>query len=190
VLRRMGRTGDGADYLALLDRARLAMPDVSVRTTFIVGFPGESEADFAALLDFCTAASFDHGGAFVFSPEEGTPAARLGPRVSETVAHDRLGRLSSMLLSRAEQANTERVGSVVDVMIDTLGAEEGPEGVVAVGRTSRQAPDVDGVTFLEGDLPDGVGPGDLIRAVVTEAYGYDLFARCHEVGRPDAHDDV
>ena len=182
VLRRMGRAGDSAGYLALLDRARRAMPDVSVRTTFIVGFPGESEADFAALLDFCTAASFDHGGAFVYSPEEGTPAARLRPRVSEAEAHDRLGRLSSVLLSGAEQANTERVGRAVDVMIDALGAEEGPEGVVAVGRTARQAPDVDGVTFLEGDLPDGVGPGDLVRAVVTEAYGYDLVARCDAGG--------
>ncbi len=178
VLRRMGRAGDGAGYLALLDRARRAMPDVSVRTTFIVGFPGESEADFAALLDFCDAASFDHGGAFVYSPEEGTPAARLRPRVSEAEAHDRLGRLSSVLLSLAEEANAERVGRAVDVMIDSLGAEEGPEGVVAVGRMARQAPDVDGVTFLEGDLPPGVGPGDLVRAVVTEAYGYDLVARC------------
>ena len=167
-----------AGYLALLDRARRLMPDVSVRTTFIVGFPGESEADFDDLLDFCASASFDHGGAFVYSPEEGTPAARLRPRVPEAVAHDRLGRLSSALLSLAEQANTDRVGRTVDVMIDALGAAEGPEGVVAVGRTARQAPEVDGVTFLEGDLPFGVGPGDLVRAVVTEAYGYDLVARC------------
>lgn len=178
VLRRMARAGDGTSYLALLDRARRMMPDVSVRTTFIVGFPGESEADVATLLDFCMSASFDHGGAFVYSPEEGTPASRLRPRVLEAVAHDRLGRLSSALLSLAEQANTERVGLTVDVMIDALGAAEGPEGVVAMGRTARQAPDVDGVTFLEGDLPPGVGPGDLVRALVTEAYGYDLVARC------------
>jgi len=178
VLRRMARAGDGVGYLALLGRARRMMPDVSVRTTFIVGFPGESEADVATLLDFCASASFDHGGAFVYSPEEGTPAARLRPRVAETVARDRFGRLSSALLSLAERANTERVGRAVDVMIDALGAEEGPEGVVAVGRTVRQAPEVDGVTFLEGDLPVGAGPGDLVRAVVTEAYGYDLVARC------------
>ncbi|MCJ7796879.1 MAG: MiaB/RimO family radical SAM methylthiotransferase, partial [Thermoleophilia bacterium] len=182
VLRRMARAGDGAGYLALLDRARGTMPDVSVRTTFIVGFPGESEADFATLLDFCASASFDHGGAFVYSPEEGTPASRLRPRIAETVARDRLGRLSSALLSRAEQANTDRVGRAADVMIDTLGAPEGPEGVVAVGRTARQAPEVDGVTFLEGDLPLGAGPGDLVRAVVTEACGYDLVARCDACG--------
>ncbi len=178
VLRRMARAGDGAGYLALLDRARRMMPDVSVRTTFIVGFPGESEADVDTLLDFCASASFDHGGAFVYSPEEGTAASRLRPRVPEAAAHDRLGRLSSALLSPAEQANTARIGQAVHVMIDTLGATEGPEGVVAVGRTFRQAPEVDGVTFLEGDLPLGVGPGDLVRAVVTEAYGYDLVARC------------
>jgi len=178
VLRRMARTGDGAGYLQLLDRARLLMPDVSVRTTFIVGFPGESEADVDTLLDFCASASFDHGGAFVYSPEEGTAASRLRPRVPEAVAHDRLGRLSSALLTRAEQANTGRIGRSVDVMIDTLGATDGPEGVVAAGRTFRQAPEVDGVTFLEGDLPSGAGVGDLVRAIVTEAYGYDLVARC------------
>jgi ribosomal protein S12 methylthiotransferase len=93
-----------------------------------------------------------------------------------------LGRLRSALLSRAEQANTDRVGRAADVMIDTLGAPEGPEGVVAVGRTARQAPEVDGVTFLEGDLPLGAGPGDLVRAVVTEACGYDLVARCDACG--------
>jgi ribosomal protein S12 methylthiotransferase len=182
VLRRMSRAGDATGYLALLDRARRMMPDVSVRTTFIVGFPGESEADVDSLLDFCASASFDHGGVFVYSPEEGTPASRLRPRVPEAIAHDRLGRLSSALLSLAEQANAERVGREVDVMIDALGAAEGPEGVVAVGRTARQAPEVDGVTFLEGDLPFGVGPGDLVRAVVTEAYGYDLVARCDATG--------
>lgn len=178
VLRRMARAGDGAAYLALLARARRVMPDVSVRTTFIVGFPGESENDVDTLLDFCASASFDHGGAFVYSPEEGTAASRLRPRVSKALAHDRLGRLSSALLALAEQANTDRIGQTVDVMIDTLDATDGPEGVIAVGRTFRQAPEVDGVTFLEGDLPLGVGPGDLVRAVVTEAYGYDLVARC------------
>jgi len=177
VLRRMARGGDGSSYLALLERARRVMPDVSVRTTFIVGFPGESEADVDALLEFCASAGFDHGGAFVYSPEEGTSAARLRPRVPTEVAQERLGRLSSALLSQAEQANSDRVGQTVQVMIDTLGAAEGPEGVAAVGRTARQAPEVDGVTYLEGRLPPGAGPGDLVRAVITEAYGYDLIAR-------------
>lgn len=178
VLRRMSRRGDGDSYLALLERARRILPDVSLRTTFIVGFPGETENDCAALLDFCAAASFDHGGAFVYSPEERTPAYRLRPRVPAAIAEERLGRLSSALLSAAEQANRARVGRPVDVMVDAVGAAEGPEGVVAVGRTSRQAPEVDGVTYLEGDLPADTRPGDLVRAVVTEAFGYDLIARC------------
>lgn len=178
VLRRMSRRGDGDSYLALLARARRILPDVSLRTTFIVGFPGETEDESAALLEFCAAAAFDHGGAFVYSPEQSTPAYRLRPRVPAAIAEERLGGLSSALLSTAEQANRGRVGRPVEVMIDAVGATEGPEGVVAVGRTSRQAPEVDGVTYLEGDLPPGASPGDLVRAVITEAFGYDLIARC------------
>lgn len=178
VLRRMSRRGGAEDYLTLLGRARALLPEVSLRTTFIVGFPGETEEESAELLEFCAAASFDHGGAFVYCPEEGTPASRLRPRIPATVAQERLSRLSSALLSGAEQTNRGRVGRTMEVMIDALGAAEGPEGVVAVGRTSRQAPEVDGVTYLEGDLPAGARPGDLVRAVVTEAFGYDLIARC------------
>ena len=88
VLARMGRRGDASTHLALLARARALMPDVSLRSTFIVGFPGETEKDFSLLLEFVREARFDHAGAFLYSPEEGTTAARLRPRVPRKVAVD------------------------------------------------------------------------------------------------------
>lgn len=177
VLARMARRGEGKEYGALLEKARKLMPEVSVRSTFIVGFPGETEDDFQELVEFVRRVGFDHAGVFVYSPEEGTPAARLRPRVRTAVARERLARLSDILASSAEAANRGRIGTRVEVLIDFVGQGDGPEGVKAVGRTYRQAPEVDGVTFLEGDLPPGAGRGHLLPAVVTEALGYDLVAR-------------
>jgi ribosomal protein S12 methylthiotransferase len=178
VLGRMRRRGDAGEYRALLDHARRMMPDVSLRSTFIVGFPGEGEAEFRELLDFAEWAGFDHAGVFVYSPEEGTPAYGLRPRVPARVARERLGRLSAILASSTERANRALVGNEVEVIVDSLGEGEGLEGTVAMGRTYRQAPDVDGVTFLEGDLPLGTVSGHLVRAVITEAVGSDLVAWC------------
>ncbi len=177
VLKRMGRRGDAKGYLALLARARELMPDLSLRSTFIVGFPGEDEQDFCELLDFVAEARFDHAGAFIYSPEEGTPAYRLRPRVRAEVARERLGRLSDILLSVAEDAGRDRVGRRVAVMIDALAGVDAPEGTSAVGRTPGQAPEVDGMTFLEGPLPTRVRPGDIVTAIVTQAVGFDLVAR-------------
>jgi ribosomal protein S12 methylthiotransferase len=178
VLRRMGRRGDAAAYLDLLARARRLMPDVSIRSTFIVGFPGENEDRFEHLLRFVSDAGFDHAGGFVYSPEEGTSAAGLKPRVRSKVARDRLNRLSSLLAARAESQHQQLIGSRIDVMIDSTDPEEAGEGVAAVGRTAGQAPEVDGVTYIEGDLPGGTGPGDVVTTTVRAALGYDLVVTC------------
>jgi ribosomal protein S12 methylthiotransferase len=174
VLHRMGRRGGRVAFLDLLARARQLMPDVSVRSTFIVGFPGETEAQFEELLSFVDEAGFDHAGGFVYSPEEGTVAAGLRPRVRASVARDRLARLTSLLEARAESGHRRLVGSRIPVMIDTLDPEETGEGNTALGRTEGQAPEVDGVTHLEGDLPEGARPGDVVPVVVSAALGYDL----------------
>lgn len=175
VLRRMGRRGDGRDYLALLARARRLMPDVSVRSTFIVGFPGETDGQFESLMDFVEAAGFDHAGGFVYSPEEGTAAFRLEPRVGETVARERLGRLSGALISAAEDRHLGLVGSLVEVLVDSRDPEDLEEGMAAVGRTCAQAPEVDGVTYIEGHLSEEHGRGDVVTVRVTEVLGYDLI---------------
>ncbi len=180
ILRRMGRWGSGEEYLQLLARARRLMPDVSVRSTFIVGFPGETARQFASLMDFVDAAGFDHAGGFVYSPEEGTSAAALKPRVRRTVALERLNRLTGLLGARAEQRHRELVGSSVDVMLDLRDPEELDEGAKAVGRTEGQAPEIDGVTHIEGDLPDSFGPGDIATVRVRDAMGYDLVGTYDE----------
>ncbi len=175
VLRRMGRTGDAAAYLDLLDRARRLMPDVSVRSAFIVGYPGETEDQFEALLDFVGKAGFDHGGGFVYSPEEGTPAFALRPRVRPAVARSRLNRLTALLQERAETKHERLVGTTVSVIVDSLDLEDMDKGVSAIGRTEGQAPEVDGVTYIEGDLPGATRPGDEVTVTVSAAVGYDLI---------------
>ncbi|MBN1321033.1 MAG: 30S ribosomal protein S12 methylthiotransferase RimO [Thermoleophilia bacterium] len=178
VLRRMGRWGDGEAYLRLLERARGLMPDVAVRSTFIVGFPGESDAQFGHLLRFVDDAGFDYAGGFVYSPEEGTKAATLRPRVGRAVARRRLNRLSALLAERAESRHHQMAGARVEVMIDSFEQEDESGAVIAVGRTPGQAPEVDGVTYVEGGLPEGTAVGDIVTVAVNAALGYDLVATC------------
>jgi ribosomal protein S12 methylthiotransferase len=174
VLRRMGRAGDGESYLRLLDLARRIVPDVALRSTFIVGFPGETEAHFEHLLDFVRAAEFDYAGGFLYSPEEGTPAARLKPGVPRRVARERLNRLSQVLQEVAESLHARMVGSRADVMVDSVGAD-------VVGRTRGQAPEVDGVVHIEGALPVGTKVGDVIGVTIEAAVGYDFVGTCDEL---------
>ena len=174
VLHRMGRWGSGEDYLELLARARRLMPDVSVRSTFIVGFPGETARQFDTLMDFVGDAGFDHAGGFVYSPEEGTSAAGLKPAVRRSMARERLNRLTSLLGAGAEERHAGLIGQRVAVMLDSRDPEEVDEEMAAVGRTAGQAPEVDGVTHIEGDLPNGFARGDIVTVKVTDAMGYDL----------------
>jgi ribosomal protein S12 methylthiotransferase len=178
VLQRMGRWGEGQTYLDLLTRARRLMPAISVRSAFIVGFPGEDEQHFERLLGFIEEAQFDYAGGFVYSPEEGTAAAGLKPQVRKTVARDRLNRLNSLLVQCTEQKHQDLVGSRLGVIIDSLDPEEADEAVAAVGRTEGQAPEVDGVTYIEGRLPEGVAVGDVVMVSIVAAAGYDLVGTC------------
>lgn len=181
VLKAMRRQGSGDEYLRFLASIREDMSDVSLRSTFIVGFPGETEDEFEELMDFVQAAEFDHAGAFAYSPEEGTAASRLGPPVGEVARQERMNRLSAILLSGTEARNSDLVGDRVWVMLDDLNGEgDAPDGVKAVGRTYRQAPEVDGVTFLEGDLPSGARIGDILPATIVGVAGFDLVAECDE----------
>lgn len=185
VLRRMGRWGDGPTYLELIARARKLMPEVAVRSTFIVGFPGETEQQFQTLLDFVDEVGFDHAGGFIYSPEEGTEGALLRPRVSRRVALDRLNHLTALIAARAEDEHGRAVGSRVQVLVDEVrsdvvdladceSCEEGDK-TVAVGRTEGQAPEIDGVTYIEGSLPSHIQPGDVVSMMVTDAVGHDLI---------------
>lgn len=178
ILARMARWGDGTVYLEMLERARRLMPDVTVRSSFIVGYPGETEEHFEHLLDFVKHAGFDYAGGFVYSPEEGTAAEKLRPRVRRSMALDRLNRLNGLLQAGAEEKHQAFVGTETEVMIDSLDPEDTGEGVVAVGRTAGQAPEVDGVTYIEGGIPRGSVVGDMVRVTVSAAVGYDLVGVC------------
>ena len=174
VLHRMGRWGDGEEYRRLIARARRLMPDVSMRSTFIVGFPGETIGQFEALLEFVDDVGFDHAGGFVYSPEEGTSASALRPQVRRSIARERLNRLTDVLAARAAERNQSLIGSRVEVMLDSRDPGDLEEEAVAVGRTAGQAPEIDGLTHVEGDLPVYFGPGDVVMVRVTDSIGYDL----------------
>jgi ribosomal protein S12 methylthiotransferase len=171
VLRRMRRPWDGERYLALLDKVREAMPDAAIRTTFIVGFPGETRAEFQDVLDFCAAARLDRVGAFLYSPEPGTPSAEMEGQVPHRTKRARFDRLMTLQQEISLETNQAWIGRELDVLI-----EEEKDGWL-IGRSFRDAPEIDGLVFL----PGGAKVGEFARARVTGAEPYDLYA---EVARP------
>lgn len=173
VLKRMRRPGNRRTYDALLSRVRQRVPGVTLRTTLIVGFPGETDEDFAELEGFVADTHFDHVGVFTYSHEEGTRAYALADDVPAAVKRRRRNALMARQKRIVAKAQKARVGSDVRVLIDGPSAEH---ELVLQGRLEGQAPEIDPVVFLsECDL-ERVRPGDLIRARITGARGYDLVA--------------
>ncbi len=171
TLKRMRRGGSGETHLKLLDRFRAAMPDGALRSTFIVGFPGETEEEFAALLEFVDAARFDHLGVFTYSHEESTPAYTTVDDVPTEVKESRRDRLMELQRGIATAANEGRVGRTVEVLVE--GAHAETEHLL-VGRTRGQALDVDGQVLIN----DGqAAAGSFVRVELTDVAGYDLVGR-------------
>ncbi|NIR42547.1 MAG: radical SAM protein, partial [Gemmatimonadetes bacterium] len=148
---------------------RSEIPDLTLRTTVVVGFPGETEEDFEALLEFVEEIGFDHLGAFAYSPQKGTRGAELPDPVPEPVKMERLAIVNDLQRSIVAAKNQERIGRTYEVLVDRRG-DNGLEG-----RTRSQAFEIDGVTYLEGPRLD-LGPGDLARATVAGADDADLWA--------------
>ena len=169
MLKRMRRPERRATILERVGWLRDAIPDLALRTTVIVGFPGETDEDFEALLDLLEEVRFDHVGGFAYSEEEDTPAAEMPDPVPVAVRRERLERLMDVQRGIALERNEERVGSRVTVLVD----EVGDDGVVA--RAPWQAPEVDGVVTLVGG--DGLEPGDFVEVEITAAGERDLTAR-------------
>lgn len=165
VLRRMKRPADVERTRRLVEELRTAMPDLSLRTTFIVGYPGESEGEFRALLDFVAEVRFDRVGAFTFSPEEGTPAAELPGALPEEVKVERYERLMALQQGISRQINDAQVGRTLDVLL------EGQGDGLSVGRSYRDAPEIDGMVILTGELP----VGSMLPVRITGAMEYDLL---------------
>jgi ribosomal protein S12 methylthiotransferase len=167
VLRRMGRRGSAESYLALLERIRRALPQAVLRSTFLVGFPGESEEDFRLLLDFQRRAELDWAGFFTYSREEGTAAFELGPRVAHRTAEKRQRELESAQTEITARRLDRHVGSELDVLI-----EEPVQGeALALGRAYLQAPEVDGLLVVKAE---GLEAGRLYRVRVDRRNGVDL----------------
>ncbi len=169
ILRRMGRRTKGSEIRSLLQRIRTFLPDVSLRTSLIVGFPGEREDQFESLLEFVKETKFDHLGAFKYSPEEGTPAVRLPDPVPEPVKEDRLNRLMSLQKKISRRKYRAMVGQELEVLVE---ARDGSRGNLR-GRLQTQAPEIDGSVYLKGDAE----PGDFVVARITQALPYDLIGR-------------
>jgi ribosomal protein S12 methylthiotransferase len=150
----------------MLDALRTALPDLAIRTTFIVGFPGETNNEFNALLDFLKEQQFDRVGVFEYSPEEGTPAATMPDQVTAKTKKHRREMAMALQQKISLAKNKQWVGKELDVLVE--GAGDG----VSIGRSYRDAPEVDGVVIVEGELP----PGEFARVRLTQAIEYDLMA--------------
>jgi ribosomal protein S12 methylthiotransferase len=165
VLRRMKRPWDAERYLRVVERLRAAMPDVAVRTTFIVGFPGETEAEFQALLDFVKDARLDRVGAFPFSREPGTPAAEMPGQVPGRLKRERYDRLMRAQAGVSLAKNRAWEGRSLRVLVD-----EAKDGWVA-GRSFRDAPEIDGWVYAKGEAV----PGSFVEVTVTQGLEHDLY---------------
>jgi ribosomal protein S12 methylthiotransferase len=170
VLRRMGRSGDGAAHLALLDRVRAVLPGAAVRSTFITGFPGETEAEFEELVSFVRSAHLAVAGVFVYDEQEGTAAAGMADPLPHGLAVERAARLGGVIDREAERFWSGLAGATLDVLVERGSSRIGG---AATGRIALQAPDVDGRTVLTGAR---TRRGDLVHAVVRDSLGYDVEA--------------
>jgi len=174
MLRRMKRPSNTRMVREMFGTLRAASPDIAIRTTFIVGYPGETEAEFAELMAFVREMAFDHVGCFTFSPQAESPAAHEPDPVPERVKKRRQRQLMEVAQQVSIIRNRAMVGREIDVLVESTNASErdgGGEGFV-VGRSYRDAPEVDGLVLLQGDF----APGDFVRAKVTQALAYDLVA--------------
>jgi ribosomal protein S12 methylthiotransferase len=180
MLRRMRRGHGGRRLRELVERLRSRVPGLTFRTAFIVGHPGESEAEFEELLDFVRFAQFDRVGVFRYSDEESAASHALPDKVSARVAAGRARKLLRVQRSISKQKNRALIGRELEVLVE--GPSEESE-LVMVGRHAGQAPEIDGATFLSGGL---CRPGELRRVVVTQASDYDLVGELADEITDDA----
>lgn len=176
TLRRMRRPSRMEMVWDHLHKLRRAMPDIALRTTFIVGYPGETEEEFQGLLDFVQAAEFDKVGAFKFSAEPGTPAASLPDPVAPELQEERWARLMKVQQPISLRKNQAMVGKLLDVLVEGEGETEGRNGrrgePLLLARSYRDAPEVDGLVLVPGVR--GVEPGEMLQVHINGAMEYDL----------------
>lgn len=170
TLRRMRRPANMDWVRETLAKMRTAMPDLSLRTTFIVGYPGETDEEFQTLLDFVQETRFDRVGAFQFSFEPGTASEPLGDPVPAEVKQARYEKLMELQQPISMEKNQAFVGKTLDVLVEGQGKVEGSGEPISIGRSYRDAPEIDGVVLIEGEVP----AGEMVPVRITGAMAYDL----------------
>jgi len=169
ILEKMNRIPDEFDPYALIERIRSRKRDISIRTTLMVGFPGEGKKEFKELMDFVRWAEIDHLGAFIYNPEKGTRAERFKDRVDLQMARERLNELMALQQEISLKKNKAKVGTTQYILIEGVSDDQ---NFPIKGRTSKMAPDVDGEVYLRGI---DVIPGSVMPVSIVDAREYDLF---------------
>lgn len=168
VLKRMRRSDTKESVEELLNKLRTRIPGVVIRSSFIVGFPGETDSQYTTLRNFLEEQRFDKVGIFAYSREEGTPAYDMPNQVDENIMQERYHDLMSLQSKISETVNIEMEGKVIDVLIEGRDDEQH----IAYGRSYREAPDVDGQVFIENDNVSN--PGDIIKVRILQGFDYDV----------------
>lgn len=171
VLKRMNRKSNGETIRTLIKRLRKEIPGVVIRTTVMVGFPGETKEDFEELYDFVKEARFERLGAFSFSKEEGTPAEKLKAQIHPMTKKSRYNKIMSLQQKIASETQQEMVGKELEVLIETKTFD----GKYYVGRSYREVPDIDGLIYIE--MVEKALEGKFVKCKITKASGYDLVGK-------------
>jgi ribosomal protein S12 methylthiotransferase len=166
----MRRPANEAKTLERIAAWRAVCPDITIRSTFIVGFPGETEEDFARLLEWLEAARLDRVGAFAYENVRGAAAAALPGHVPEAVKQERLARFMAAAARISEEKLAEKVGRRMQVLVDAV------DGDGAECRSAADAPEIDGAVFIDADFED-LKPGDMVAVEIDEAGEHDLWGR-------------
>ena len=172
ILKAMKRPGKIDRTLERIKQWREICPDLTLRSTFIVGFPGETEEDFQMLLDFLKEAQLDRVGCFKFSPVEGAPATEMADQVPEDVKEERFHRFMQLQQEISAERLKQKIGRILDVIVDEID----DEGII--GRTKADAPEVDGLVYIENLSGTPVKVGEFIKVTITHSDEYDLWGTC------------
>ena len=174
VLKLMRRPANEAKVLERLKSWRAICPDIAIRSSFVVGFPGETEDDFRYLLDWLEEAQLDRVGAFRFEPVEGAAANSLPDQVPEAIKEERYARIMEVTERISAAKLTAKVGRTLPVIIDEVGEPDDDGDIGATGRSQADAPEIDGAVYLR-DVPEGLQPGAIVNALIEDADAHDLF---------------
>jgi ribosomal protein S12 methylthiotransferase len=174
VLKRMNRRSNEAQIRELVAKLRAEVPEIALRTSLIVGFPGETDEDFKKLCHFVEEVQFDRLGVFCYSREEGTPAAEMPDQISERVKRERYKKLMQLQARLSFKRNRKLMDSVEEVIVEGVSEES---ELLLKGRSSRQAPDIDGMVYITAGQAN---VGDIVKLKITDSSDYDLIGEIVE----------